>query len=887
MSAEQKFDLSGELVEGRYLIREALGRGGMATVFLAEDQKLDRLVVVKVPHPWFLMMEGFRERFQAEIRSLTRVDHPHIVKVLDVGTTRELPCAVMQYLKGGCLKNRMQGPMSSPQIAQWLPQIAGALDFVHEQDVVHRDVKPGNILFDDQGNVFLADFGIAKALGSEDTGLTQTGASPGTPGYMAPEIGTDPKVGPEYDQYSLGVVVYQALTGQLPHSGETPIAMMLDKMNRPATPVLELVPGAVPDNCSQSVMRALATRPEDRFRNCNDFATAFCCDTPPPVGGPVVSNIPATMTHVPTPVPTSASIEPELSEKEGAPTGRRSFGLIGGLVIALVAAALLYWSQQKGTSPSPVLTLELPQDEDRVTDKPLVVRGRLLHGVSSVEVIVTELVEDGGPETGYEVSQVQTMLSDGTFAWEVPLTKKEARYKVLVKTEDAATQERWVEVGTGPRQSAPPQRVGDMPVPLSESWVSFKLSFDETTIVLDSAGLVVTTLTDGEGEVRLALPKTLGSQPEKVVFELFPQDSRGHSGAAFKLTVEAYDAEALVLELRANRPDQDKEWGSWSYERKLEKVKEWEAKVAEWNRLLAWDLRPTEESDWNEVKERLAAPRVPEGYLAIGEELGANQWCKRIEDPRTKIRFVLVEPGRGHTSPAAAYYLAETEVTVAQWTRYVEVTHVKTRAEKGTNGFSFGHRFVDGGVEFVINSHANWRHPFPVWPFFEPNPHHPVTLICFDEAQQFCVKYGYRLPTELEWEFAARAGRDGKFWWGNHAGDGTGNENLADSTPIPLPGSGPHHWDPRLGARDGFPFLAPVASFSANPWGFFDMLGNATEFCADFFDHTRKSQTLRGGTFFDDPAKCVISKRKGTSSELAFCSVGFRVALDLGRTEGH
>ena len=237
----------GRLLDGRYRVEEVLGRGGMGSVYLALDERMGRPVVVKVPHSRFLAEPGFRERFAREVRAQTELEHPHVARALDAGSVDGVPYAVLQHLGGGSLRDRISergGRLSSAEVGEWLPAVASALDFIHRQGMVHRDVKPGNVLFDDDGNVYLADLGIAKALGTLDTSLTQTGATPGSPDYMGPEVSTGAELGPAYDQYALAAVVYQALSGRLPHEADTPLRLLYLKASEPPTP-LRAVAGAL------------------------------------------------------------------------------------------------------------------------------------------------------------------------------------------------------------------------------------------------------------------------------------------------------------------------------------------------------------------------------------------------------------------------------------------------------------------------------------------------------------------------------------------------------------------------------------------------------------------------------------------------------------------
>lgn len=230
-----------ELSGGRYRVTEKLGEGGMGVVYRAMDARLETDVVIKVPHAYLLRDAGFMTRFSREIGSLVRLSHPHVCPVTDVGDEGSVPFAVMKYLGGGSLQSRRprdsdgrEAPMTMNQLVLWVTNIAQALDFIHGQGYVHRDVKPSNILFDAHGNVYLSDFGIVRAAaGVEQPGhtvsLTGTGALLGTPEYMAPELIMGHEYDGRVDQYALGIVVYELLTGRRPFSGPSPSAIMVEQ----------------------------------------------------------------------------------------------------------------------------------------------------------------------------------------------------------------------------------------------------------------------------------------------------------------------------------------------------------------------------------------------------------------------------------------------------------------------------------------------------------------------------------------------------------------------------------------------------------------------------------------------------------------------------------
>ncbi len=277
-AGREKSGAIGRVLDSRYRIDSVVGKGGMATVYLANDLRMNRSVIIKIPHAEFLDSGTFRERFAREIRSLTTLEHPHIVKILDVGEFDEHPYAVLQYLKGGTLKDRLVasgGTMRIEDILIWIRPVAETLDYVHAQGIVHRDLTPSNILFDGGGHVFLTDFGIAKALEglSASQTLTRTGVAPGSAQYMGPEA-VEGTLGPGYDQYALGVIVYRLLTGNFPHEGPTPVAILVGKVTKPPRPLAEVAPELLP-SVSYAIMKTLAVDPEHRYLSCRAFVEAL------------------------------------------------------------------------------------------------------------------------------------------------------------------------------------------------------------------------------------------------------------------------------------------------------------------------------------------------------------------------------------------------------------------------------------------------------------------------------------------------------------------------------------------------------------------------------------------------------------------------------------
>jgi hypothetical protein len=271
---------------GRYRITAKLGEGGMGFVYRALDQNIDAEVVIKVPRQAMMDDPEFAGRFTREIRSLVKLSHPHIVKVSDVGTVEGVPFAVMQFLPGGSLEDqRPVGPdgralaCDPRKISGWLGAVADALDYIHTQGWVHRDVKPGNILFDSQGHAFLSDFGVAKALASSpsaapsQTAATGAGMVLGTPEYMAPELIMGEPFDGRVDQYALAITVYELLCGRRPFEDETKTKVLVLHTSK-LPPALTEWSNAFPEKLSQVVLKGLAKDPAARYPRCADLARA-------------------------------------------------------------------------------------------------------------------------------------------------------------------------------------------------------------------------------------------------------------------------------------------------------------------------------------------------------------------------------------------------------------------------------------------------------------------------------------------------------------------------------------------------------------------------------------------------------------------------------------
>jgi serine/threonine protein kinase len=258
---------------GNYHLIEKAGRGGMSNVYKAHDLVNDRTVAVKILAPHLNLDEKFKSRFTREAQVLSELDHPHIIPVIDFGEQDGLMYIVMPFMKYGGLHLRIQKkPMNVKEAMRIVDQICSALQYAHDRGVVHRDVKPSNILFDDEGNSYLTDFGFAHI---DDASMSLTGSAViGTPAYMAPEQLQEGKVTPLSDQYALGVVLFRLSTGYLPYDAETPIALALKHATEPL-PRPRYVNPNLPEPIERVLMKALSKDPRKRYPSMSEFNQAF------------------------------------------------------------------------------------------------------------------------------------------------------------------------------------------------------------------------------------------------------------------------------------------------------------------------------------------------------------------------------------------------------------------------------------------------------------------------------------------------------------------------------------------------------------------------------------------------------------------------------------
>ena len=261
--------LIGRVFDRRYVIKRKLGSGGMADVYLAEDQELGRNVALKLLNERHAADEQFVERFRREAQSAAGLNHPNIVSIFDRGYAEGTYYIAMEYLEGRTLKELLvrNGPTPIPVSIEYARQILGALAFAHRNGIVHRDIKPHNIVVGSDGRLKVTDFGIARSGASQ---MTEAGSIVGTAQYLSPEQARGASVDPRSDLYSLGIVLYEMLTGHVPFTGDTPVEIAMKHLSLAPEPPSALRP-EVPHNLDAVVMRALAKDPDQRYASAEEM----------------------------------------------------------------------------------------------------------------------------------------------------------------------------------------------------------------------------------------------------------------------------------------------------------------------------------------------------------------------------------------------------------------------------------------------------------------------------------------------------------------------------------------------------------------------------------------------------------------------------------------
>jgi serine/threonine-protein kinase len=404
-----------QLVDKRYRLLKPLGSGGMADVYLAHDDILDRDVALKVMSTRYASDEEFVERFKREAQSAAALSHPNIVSIFDRGESEdETYYIAMEYLPGGTLKDRIlkRGALPAHTAAAVALQMAEALKAAHERDVIHRDIKPHNILITGSGNVKVTDFGIARAASSST--MTRTGHILGTAHYISPEQAMGEHVGPASDLYSLGIVLYEMLTGELPFDADTPIGIAMKHVNGHVRPPQDLDP-SVPDGINAITLRLLAKSPEDRYAGDTELIEDLerVCAGLDPSGATtemMTRVIPAAgaTTRMNAPPPHQGAVPDKKRRSSRAPLLLALLALLGLALLAWAGYSLL--GEEPASKKTPrievpnLVGMSLDDARNKVGNDFDIQVAERVDGEKDVDTIVDQNPSTGKAEEGSEVS---------------------------------------------------------------------------------------------------------------------------------------------------------------------------------------------------------------------------------------------------------------------------------------------------------------------------------------------------------------------------------------------------------------------------------------------------------------------------------------------------
>ncbi len=858
--------LSGKTLGGRWKVEGPICSGSLGSLLRATDAKDSSPVAIRVPGGALLAETDLTVRWADGVKALTTIDHTNLVKTLGGGLEDGTPWAAVRFVGGGSLEDltaSRAGRPSAADVSTWLGRIAGALDTLHGAGIVHRGVRPSAILFDAAGQPFLADATIGKALDASETNALATVMSSAAANYLAPEASTPPgTAGPAFDQYSLAVVAYEALSGKLPFHGQTGAAAAVVRQAKAAQPLLEVAPG-VPPEAAAAVMKALERLPASRHPSCAAFAKAFAAgvsSAPAAAGGGAgaagsetrfaAGRGPAAVTPAAAAPaksdPNATRIIPKAGAKKGPdvalPTGAapRKSGSTKTLVTLLLvltgAAAAAAFFLRSEEAPEKPVTIEItsPQEGVMVTSPDVLVRGNFTSPRKSDVV---------------KVEGVEVMPTDGKFERLVSLSQ-EGKHKIAVTVESNGKVRKrvdWIVTYNAiwrpfVEEAKRLADAGNLPAAKEKLAVAKAKGATEKDLLPD----VVAAIARYEAPPSLAITAPADGakldKPKVVVEGTFasgrPSDKVYVDGAEvaveegrFKREVAVPEGEReIVVTVRDGETARKTASVKVTYVY-VRPVEAWEAWLSTWATAdgAARDATTGYPSRVIRKKDGGAMVLVPAGEF----------WMGSTKDAKTVLEGE--KPGHKVTI-SKAYYMDETPVTLAQWKKYVESGEGR----------------------------------LPNLAFKETKDEMPIYNVTHLEATTFSRWAGVFLPTEAQWERAAKGGDDELvFPWGT--ADDQAKRNAE-------------------GPSDGFEQWAPAKAFAANAYGLYGMAGNVWQWCADWYDpkyYVASERTdpagpaegtmkaLRGGGW-DSPAfKLRVCHRHAFDPKFTDRTIGFRCVRSL------
>lgn len=848
-----------------YIIKNEIGTGGMATVYLAVQTSLERKVALKVMAPALSADQAFSKRFLGEARTIARLNHPNIVPIYEVGVTDTyLHYFSMQHLPEGDLEQRVAGGIEEAELVEVLKGICGALGFAHEQGFIHRDVTPGNILFDKSGTPVLTDFGIARAV-SQATRITGTGVSVGTSHYMSPEQARGGDVDPRSDLYSLGALIFEALAGRPPYEGADGFAIAYAHVFDPIPKLPEEY-----RHWQGLIETAMAKDPADRFENAQAFVTAMdevLARAGSAAGDPADSSADATVT-VPAGVGEDGAGFPGVLNRAGSrlasvwratkggldrsmpflPRKIRPYVAGGGVLLAGTVVAIA--SGIVGSEPEPAQTHLGAAEVSTSTSSAFAEPD--LDSVVAPEPTVEEVAE--GPVSVARQQQESLVLLD----------LKSGRKVAALDPNEA---------GSGYQATTAPdvRRIADLLSEAAQDVAVTRLMTPPGDNAFERY-MTVLELDPGNPAAETGLGKIVESYQQ--LAERAIRDNNYRLASTF-----LQRAEQVAVSTPATTGMKAEIEGR-SEVMVASMVATAEAYLASEDRLSAIDLfervlavRPGDAA----VREALDAARLRPDETIVQDLLSNG-------DPGPEMKIIpggIFTMGAGSDTAEVAittpFAMGRHEVTLGEFRKFVDATSYESDVGKRPS-------CKEAESKWRGSRGRDWDAPG-----FAQGDGHPVVCITFDDAQAYAAwlssetGQSYRLPSEAEWEYVARFNHSEEYVPEEQCRKGNVSDIWLKSQ---LPEAAIHE------CEDGWLYTAPVGEFSVSPAGLVDLEGNVREWVLDC-DHKRhrdrpddsrarldgncRRRIAKGNAWLTPPDESAPWERVALRADNTFATVGFRV----------
>jgi serine/threonine-protein kinase len=863
---------------GRYRIMEQLGQGGMAVVYKAYDTRLERDVAMKVIRTGQIPPDHLNKllkRFEREAKAQAKFDHPHIVPVYDYGEHEGSPYLVMAYRPGGTMKQMTGKPMSYQEAAQLLVPIASALAYAHKRNVLHRDVKPSNILISEDGIPAITDFGIAKLLETEEATLTGTGVGIGTPEYMAPEQWRGKSVH-QTDIFALGVVFYELVTGRRPYEADTPAAIILLQAQEPLPRPSEMVPH-LPEEVEKVLYKALALEPKDRYENMTalyevleklsqmekieveeDVPTVDeISRVPEPATPPMMEGFAGSEAE------TSDAFEDLITGEKEEKKRSRFWIVLGVVAIVLTVAAgigFVFFRDEivallaTNTPVAPIATTPA----DRPTPM-LGVGSILVRDKDDMEMVYIPAggFEMGSDERGYNESPMHTVYLDAYWIDKYEVTNEQFAAFLNEEKNQLDSGVFWLDA-----------EENELNIQLSEGeWVADDWVKDHPVAEVSWYGAkAYCEWVGGRLPTEAEWEKAARGELENQRYPWGNEDPTCTLGAGDGAQYAACDGQSVEVGSFASN--------SYGVYDMAGNVLEW---VADWYDWQYYESSPPENP---------GGPPSGDSRIVRGGSWSSSQIFLLVSyrahySPTFTDNYIGFRCVKTAESIDSGSQEAESAPPVLSSEEVESKTRDKDNMEMAfipAGEFEMGNEGGDGDEDPVhtVYLDAYWIDKYEVTnaqydlcvqsgecelPGCSDRDNLPVVCVDWYDAQAYCTWAGARLPSEAEWEKAARGDLEGQLYpWGDE--------------------------DPNciLGAENGAQFrgsdcgdqLVEVGSYAPNGFGLFDMAGNVWEWVADWYDSNYYilsptenppgpedggARVLRGGSWLNHEGRLRVSER--------------------------